>query len=247
MPKLSRFDLFRLYLRSFFIQTGWSYERMIAFGFTWILIPIAKRLCPSVEERSNFLKRHLLSFNANPYLTSYALGAVAKLEEEETPEEQIIRFKDSLRGPLGALGDSLIWQNLRPTLLILGLILSQITGILGAFSFFLIFNLHQIYLRARGIIKGYSLGLGVSSDLTKGYIQNLTKWSGRIGAVLLGILFVVGLNRPRVAPMHPEKIILFLFFILLSFLGFKKSINPNYILLISVVSFLAIKAVIILM
>jgi mannose/fructose/N-acetylgalactosamine-specific phosphotransferase system component IID len=219
---------------------------MIAFGFTWILIPVAKKLCSSVEERSNFLKRHLLSFNANPYLSSYALGAVAKLEEEKTPEEQIIRFKDSLRGPLGALGDSLIWQNVRPALLFLGITLSQVTGVFGALCFFLIFNLHQIYLRARGTTKGYSLGFDVISDLSKGYIQDAIKWSSRLGAVVLGVLFVIGLNRLRVAPMHLEKIILFLFFIIFSFFGFKKSINPNYILLISVVSFLAIKAVIIL-
>jgi mannose/fructose/N-acetylgalactosamine-specific phosphotransferase system component IID len=246
MSKISRCDLFRLYLRSFFVQTGWSYERMIAFGFTWILIPIAKKLCSSIEEQRDFLKRHLLSFNANPYLASYALGAVAKLEEEKTAGEQIQRFKDSLRGPLGALGDSLIWQNLRPALLILGITLSQITGVFGALCFFLIFNFHQIYLRARGVIKGYALGFDVISDLSKGHIQNAIKWSSRLGAVLLGILFVIELNRLRVASMNLEKIILFLLFILLSFFGFKKSINPNYILLISVVLFLAIKAVIIL-
>lgn len=244
MQKITRIDLFRLYLRSFFVQTGWSYERMIALGFAWLLIPLAKKLCSSAEEQRDFLKRHLLSFNANPYLAGYAIGAITRLEKDKIPGEQIIRFKDSLQGPLGALGDRLIWQNFRPALLILGLVLSEAVGVFGALSFFVIFNLHQIYLRARGMIKGYALGLEVSSDLTKGFLQNMIKWSSRMGAVLLGILFVFKLNQIRTATLQLENIVLSLFFISLSFLAFKKNVNPNYILLISLALFLVIKAMI---
>ncbi len=242
MRKISRFDLFRLYLRSFFIQTGWTYERLISFGFVWILIPLVKKLCSSVQEQRDFLKRHLTSFNANPYLASYALGAVTKLEENKTPPEQIKRFKDLLQGPLGALGDNLIWQNLRPALLILGLTLTHWFGIYGALSFWLIFNLHQVYLRARGITKGYALGFGVSSDLSKGYLQNMTKWSGRMGSIFLGFLLVSKLNKLGIQPLQPDKAILFSLFILLSFLAFKRNINPGYILLFLLASFLVIKA-----
>ncbi|KPL01057.1 MAG: hypothetical protein AMJ91_01820 [candidate division Zixibacteria bacterium SM23_73_3] len=256
MRKISRFDLFRLYLRSFFVQAGWTYERMISLGFVWILIPLAKKLFSSEKEQRDFLKRHLLSFNANPYLASYALGAVTKLEETKTPPQQIVRFKDLLRGPLGALGDNLIWQNLRPALLILGLILTFRFGVYGALSFFLIFNLQQVYLRARGIVKGYALGFRVSSDLTCGYLQNVTKWSGRMGAVLLGILIVLSYGHLTqlkswgrsiqlvIQPPQPEKIVLLSLFILLSFLALKRNKNPNYTLLILLAFFLVIKAVV---
>lgn len=249
MPRISRSDLFRLYLRSFFVQTGWTYERMLSLGFVWILIPLTKKLYSSAQEQRDFLKRHLLSFNANPYLASYAVGAVTKLEENRTSPEQIKRFKDLLRGPLGALGDNLIWQNLRPALLILGLILTHRFGVYGALSFWLVFNSYQIYLRARGIVKGYTLGLEVSSDLTKGYLQNMTKWSGRMGALFVGILFVFSygscgkLNQMEKLPFQPERVILLLLFILISFLGFKRNINPSYILLLLLASFLVIKTV----
>lgn len=255
MPKISRFDLFRLYLRSFLVQTGWTYERMLALGFVWILIPLVKKLCSSEKEQQDFLKRHLLSFNANPFLASYALGAVTKLEEIKTLPEQIKRFKDSLQGPLGALGDNLVWQNLRPALLILGLILTDRFGVYGTLSFFLMFNLHQVYLRARGIVKGYALGFGVSSDLSKGYLQNMTKWSGRMGALFLGILFVFSYghltqliscgksNQIGIQPFQLENFLLLFLFTLLSFLAFKRNINPNYTLLIFLAFFLVIKAV----
>lgn len=144
MKKISKADLFKLYLRSFFVQSGWNYERMMALGFTWILLPLGKKLYPTPEERKKFLTRHLQTFNANPYFAPYVLGGVAKLEEMGASEEEILNFKESLRGPLGALGDNLIWMNLRPALLILGIILASILGAVGALSFWFLFNLHQV-------------------------------------------------------------------------------------------------------
>jgi mannose/fructose/N-acetylgalactosamine-specific phosphotransferase system component IID len=242
MSEISRFGLFRLYWRSFFVQNGWSYERMMALGFLWILKPLTKRLFPTTEEQRGFLKRHLLSFNANPYLVNYVVGAVVRMEEEKTPEEEIIKFKSSLRGPVGAIGDRLIWQNLRPALLILGLILAVTIGFFGALIFWIIFNLYQAFLRARGIVKGYDLGSGLSGELAKGYLQSMTEWSSRLGAVLLGIIFVIKLDQLGIRPLHLENIFLLPGFILLSVFAFRKNINPNYTILISIALFLAIKA-----
>ncbi len=243
MRKISKFDLFRLYVRSFFVQTGWTYDRMLALGFVWILTPLARKICSSVAEKGEFLKRHLMSFNANPYLAGYALGAVAKLEESKTHGEQISRFKDLLRGPLGALGDNLIWQNFRPALLILGIILTDRFGGLGTLCVWLIFNLYQIYLRARGIAKGYELGLGISSELNKGHLQSMTKWSGRMGTCFLGILLVLKFNQVAVKSFQVEKVILLVLFILLSFLSFKKNANPSLVLFLFLSSFLLVKLV----
>jgi mannose/fructose/N-acetylgalactosamine-specific phosphotransferase system component IID len=241
MKKISKFDLLRLYVRSFFVQTSWTFDRMMALGFVWILKPLMPKFCSTPKEQSDFLKRHLVSFNANPYLASYALGAVTRLEEDETHPEQILRFKELLRGPLGALGDNLIWQNLRPALLILGLILTGRFGIWGALSVWLAFNLYQIYLRARGIMKGYSLGMGISSDLNRGHLQSLTKWSSRMGAGFMGILLVLKCDQMSVQALEPEKIIPFLSFILLSFLSFRRNVNPGYVLFSFLVIFLGVK------
>jgi mannose/fructose/N-acetylgalactosamine-specific phosphotransferase system component IID len=204
---------------------------MMALGFTWILGPVAKKLCPSLGDRQEFLKRHLDSFNANPYLVGYAVGAVTRLEETKTPPEQIRRFKESLRGPLGALGDNLIWQNLRPALLILGLILTSRYGLYGALTFLVLFNCYQVYVRARGVVKGYRLGLKVSSDLTRGHLQGVAKWSGRMGAVLLGVIFVLKLSQPGIEPLQPDQAILLILFSLLSFWGLRRNTSPGLILL----------------
>jgi mannose/fructose/N-acetylgalactosamine-specific phosphotransferase system component IID len=233
---ISRLDLFRLYLRSFFVQAGFTYERLLAFGFVWTLIPLARRLFSSAEERRDFLKRHLLGFNANPYLAGYALGAVAKLEEERVPPQQIIRFKELMQSPLGAVGDSLIWQNLRPVLLVLGIVLTTNLGAYGALAVWLIFNCYQIYLRARGIRKGYRMGLDVYSDLGRGHLQVITKWSSRMGAIILGVLFILSLGSSRDLTQlsglefNSLSIGLLILFTLLSVFGLKRSLNPGHLL-----------------
>ena len=244
MEKISNLDLARLYLRSFFVQTGWNYERMIAFGFTWILLPLVEKLYPAKEEKKRFLERHLSTFNANPYLATYAVGAVAKLEEEGASAEEIGKFKNSLRGPLGALGDNLIWMNLRPALLILGIILTSTFGALGALVFWLLYNIHQVYLRARGLFKGYGLGLKVASDLRSAYYPRMIKWISRMGAVFLGIFFVLKFNERILERV--ENLIIFILMVFLSIFGFRKNVNPNYILLAGVLSFMLAKWVILL-
>lgn len=244
MEKISKSDLFRLYLRSFFVQTGWNYERMIAFGFTWILLPLMEKLYPVKEERKRFLKRHLSTFNANPYLATYALGAVAKLEETRASEEEIGKFKNSLRGPLGALGDNLVWMNLRPTLLILGMTLAPISGALGAMVFWLLYNIYQVHLRARGLFKGYDLGLKVASDLRSEYYPKMIKWISRMGAVFLVIFFLLKSNERILEGV--ESLIIFVLLIFLSIFGFRKNINPHYVLLACVLSYLLFKWIILL-
>jgi len=244
MDKISKLDLLRLYSRSFFVQAGWNYERMIAFGFTWILLPLVKKLYPTKEERKRFIKRHLSTFNANPYLANYAVGAVAKLEEMGTSEEEISKFKNSLRGPLGALGDNLVWMNLRPALLILGMILASISGILGILVFWFLYNIHQVHLRARGFFKGYTLGLGVASDLRSSYYSRMIKWISRMGAVFWGIFLVVNLNERILERV--ENLIIFILVVLLSIFGFKKNVNPNYVLLVCLLSYLLVKWIIVL-
>lgn len=239
MKKISKADLFKLYLRSFFVQSGWNYERMMALGFTWILLPLGKKLYPTPEERKKFLTRHLQTFNANPYFAPYVLGGVAKLEEMGASEEEILNFKESLRGPLGALGDNLIWMNLRPALLILGIILASILGAVGALSFWFLFNLHQVYLRTRGIFKGYHLGLNLTFDLKSGYYLKMVSWISRVGAIFLGIFLVLESHQRILERL--ENLIIFIFLIFLSIFGFRKNINPNYILLASLSFFLLIK------
>jgi mannose/fructose/N-acetylgalactosamine-specific phosphotransferase system component IID len=244
---MTRWDLFRSGARSFFIQTGFTYERLIALGFVWSLIPVARTLALSRDKLAEILKRHLSSFNANPYLAGYALGTVAKLEEANAPGDEITRFKDAVRGPLGALGDNLIWQNIRPSLLMLGVGLTAGLGVYGALAVWAVFNLYQVYLRLRGVLKGYALGFEVSSDLGRAHLRAALKWSGRLGALLIGLLLVlaVGANgdpaRMGQFEPQPQAAGLLVLFTALSTLSFRRNLDSRYSLLGLIVLSLLVK------
>src|SRR5256884_9559684 len=48
-------------------------------------------------------------FNAHPYLCGLAVGAAARAEHDGVPPEQVERLRTALCGPLGSLGDRLVW------------------------------------------------------------------------------------------------------------------------------------------
>jgi mannose PTS system EIID component len=239
MNQIKRIDFWRSYFRSLLIQAGWNYQRMMALGFLWTILPLVERLYTIPEERISLLNRHLGSFNSNPYFANYAVGSVAKLEEEHISAEEINRFKQTLIGPLGALGDSLIWIRLRPVLAILGMILALKYGILGSVIFFCFFNIFQFYLRYIALEKGYSLGSGLTAHLAGRTYPQLIRVFSMVGAILFGFFFIFCLNDFA----SFEKIGALLFFLAIfafSIWGLKKSLNPGLVFIVSLLGSLGI-------
>ena len=116
---------YNIFIRSFFIQAAWNFKSLLSIGWTFSLLPIAKKLIKDEQQYMSFLNRHLSFFNAHPYIASYALGAIARLEEEcakseDKKYEQIEKFKNAIIGPLGAIGDQLFWAVIKPASIIVG-------------------------------------------------------------------------------------------------------------------------------
>jgi len=86
--------------------------------------------------------------------------------------------------------------------------------------------------------------LGVASDLRSAFYPRMIKWLSRMGAVFLGIFFVLKSNERILERV--ENLIIFILMVFLSIFGFRKNVNPNYILLAGVLSFLLAKWVILL-
>jgi len=242
MQPIRRKDWLKTYFRSFYIQVGWNYERMIALGFIWILLPLAQRLFPEKDKLKDFVFRHLKTFNANPYLASYAIGAVANLETHNAPPHTIDRFKEVLRGPLGSLGDNLIWFHLRPALTVLGIVIASLYGLWGVIAFWVIYNLHQVFVRARGIYKGYILGTGLIPELSGKYFPYLTRFFSILGAVLLGAFILLKLRDG----FSEEKIyvIIFLGSAIFSFFLVRKRVNPAIVFTVLLLILMGVKLII---
>ena len=103
-------------MRLLAIQGSWNYETLLGNGIGFCIEP-ALRLLPGGIHTPAFhaaLARESRYFNAHPYLASIAVGALARAELDGEPPERIERFRTALCGPLGSVGDRLVWAGWLP-------------------------------------------------------------------------------------------------------------------------------------
>ena len=198
--RIRKIDIFRVFLRSFFVQSMWNYRSLISVGFGMCLVPVLKRLCNSTQERRDFLERHLKFFNAHPYMASYALGVSIRLEEafaNGDPDAcyQLDRFKKRLATVLGAVGDRLFWFTIKPAAAVLGVaavvILEPLSAkAVGLIVTFLVYNIPHVFLRFRGINEGYQKGVEIYKDLTAQRYARLFQGYRMLGIAAFSFLCV---------------------------------------------------------
>jgi PTS system mannose-specific IID component len=177
------------FLRSFAIQGSWNYRTMLGGGFAFALLPVLRRVFegPRLDEA---VRRHTEHFNAHPYLAGLALGAAARLEADGSDPDLVRRFKTAIKGPLGGLGDALVWAAWLPTTVLVGVI----AHFLGAppwvcvLLFLVPYNLGHIGLRMWGFRTGLAWGHDVGRVLRDAALGHRAELVSRGGALLLGAL-----------------------------------------------------------
>ena len=189
--KQPQVPLARMALRSLTLQGSWNYLTMLGGGFAFAILPALLRLHghdPAALQSA--LRRHSEHFNAHPYLSGVALGAVARMEASRVDPEHIRRFKTAVRGPLGGLGDTLVWAGGLPALLLVALALVR----LGAPAWVAIvvflgcYNAGHAALRIWGFRVGFRSGAAVGSHLRQ---VDLPAWGGRFQAAAVTLLGAV--------------------------------------------------------
>lgn len=202
MAALTRRTLASAFARSFLIQGSWNYRTMLGSGFAFAMLPALRALFredPAALEAS--VRRHLEHFNAHPYLAPVALGAVLRLEAEGEDADAVRRFKTAVRGPLGGLGDALVWASWLPAVSLVALTLfwAGAPGWVAVAAFLLIYNVGHVGLRAWGFRVGLYGGRGVARSLGA---AALSRWTERIraGAALLLGLFAGTVFEGEIGP-----------------------------------------------
>jgi len=195
--KLKITDFISIFFRSFFIQAVWNFQSMLAVGFSYSLVPVAKRLFKSKMDRKKFFERHLNFFNAHPYFSSFALGAIARIEEDyvltgKSDYQKIERLKNALIGPLGAIGDQVVWATLKPASILVGvlgvLVIQDFKSkIIFLMLILILYNVPHLYIRFFGILKGYNLGFNVYKLLNLDNFKAYKLFYAGIGALSLGL------------------------------------------------------------
>ncbi len=189
----------RIISRLFAIQASWNYEILIGNGIGFCVEPALRLLPggPGGEAYRAALARQSQYFNAHPYLSSFAVGALARAELEGQPAARIERFRTALCGPLGSVGDRLVWVGLLPTcsfgsLVLFGAGASPLTCVL---VFLLVYNTGHIALRLWGLRMGWEKGLAVASALGHPILREGPVWLARIGTLLAGAAIPMTVTR----------------------------------------------------
>ncbi len=180
-----------IFIRLFAVQGSWNYETMLGNGIAFALEP-ALRLLPGGKGGDAYraaVARESGYFNAHPYLASVAVGALARAEFSEEAPERIERFRGACCGPLGSVGDRLVWAGWLPVCSLLALAVYGLGGSpAGAvFTFLGSYNVGHVALRIWGLRVGYRDGLHVAPSLGAPLLRRGPAYVARVAAVLAGI------------------------------------------------------------
>ena len=203
-PKVAALTWVNIFTRTLAMQGSWNYETLIGNGIGFCVEP-ALRLLPGGVRGPAFkvaMTRQSAYFNAHPYLASVAVGALARAELSGVPATHIERFRTALCGPLGSVGDRLVWAGWLPLCSLIGLLCFG----LGAgpavvlTTFFLLYNAGHLALRVWGLHVGWTRGLGVASALANPVLRQGPAHLARAAAAIAGV--AVPLTAARLLGHH---------------------------------------------
>ena len=181
---------FSMFLRSFFIQAGWNYERFQNLGFAYSLLPALKKIYPGPEQLKAAVLRHLEIFNTQPYMAAFVLGNVVRMEERAaaSPDpaaelKSMPGVKQALASSFASIGDRIFWGRLKPMTTQLCLLVWAAGGfygwiftseltlpplrllLAGPLSGIVLYSFIAVRWRWRGLVKGYECGGAASCGL----------------------------------------------------------------------------------
>jgi PTS system mannose-specific IID component len=179
----------RALLRLFAVQASYNYERMLGLGVGVAEEPLLRGL-PADGAASRYrgaVARGARFFNSHPYLAGLAVGAAARAEHDGAPAELIERLRAALCGPLGSIGDRLIWAGWLPLLSGLTLVaISLGAGWTAVVMFLVVYNIGHVALRWWALRAGWAHGVRVASALHHPLLQRGTALAGPAMACAVG-------------------------------------------------------------
>lgn len=183
--------LARVFWRCLFLQAAWNRRGMQNLGFAYAIDPALRALYPDVAPREEALRRHLRFFNCHPYMAAAIVGGAIHHEEKVAagaqPDAKPLRYKETLQGPLAALGDGFFWTALRPffgAVAAVGALLFGWPAILGAI---VVYNAIHLVLRIGLFRAGYLKGDAIVGDISKLGLPAAADRLRAAGAALCGV------------------------------------------------------------
>jgi PTS system mannose-specific IID component len=185
-------------VRLFAIQGSWNYEILLGNGVGFCVEP-ALRLLPGGIDGPAYraaLARQSAYFNAHPYLASVAVGALARAELDGESPTRIERFRTALCGPLGSVGDRLVWAAWMPFCSLAGLAAFGLGArpLVVLLLFLILYNTGHVALRAWGLQTGWNRGTRVATALGNPVLRHGPQYIARAAALLAGFALPLALG-----------------------------------------------------
>jgi len=210
----------KMFIRAFFIQSLWNFERLQNIGFLFVLKPYIDELYADKEKRKEAFLRHLGFFNTHPYMANIIAAIAANIEKKKSLGENagdVNMLKSSLAGPLAALGDSFFWGTVRPVVsfvcVFLIILFTQVWhshssdyAVIIPAIFLFCYNLFHIPLRYWFILMGFKLdkeSFKIIAKFEVKFIWEAMRYFGlfAVGASIVFYIIAFGFLSPeRVIP-----------------------------------------------
>jgi PTS system mannose-specific IID component len=188
-----------IYLRLLAVQGSWNYETLNGTGIGFAIEPALRYLPGGVDGPAYraALARESRYFNTHPYLAGIAVGALTRAELDGVDPARIERFRTALAGPLGSVGDRLVWASWLPFCSLVALCVygfgQSPLAVVG--TFLVLYNVGHLGLRAWGLSLGLARGLNVASGLGNPMLRHGPQYVGSAAALVAGVTLPLALQR----------------------------------------------------
>lgn len=184
--RIGFFRLIKLFFSSLFLQCSWSFHSMQSLGFLF-----TARAGLDRNKHEKLLQHTRVFFNTHPYMAGYLIGAVLRAYEKEEDPEKIKNYIMVGQSAFASAGDTLFWQTIRPSLLLLAIIIGLKFGIAGPLLFFVAFNIIHLYHRLTGFSAGYKKGWDIIYILKTPKFTQTQKLFENLGTFFVGLMLIV--------------------------------------------------------
>ncbi len=186
-----RLALARVFLRSLFLQATWNRRGMQNLGFAFAIEPALRALYKDPERHEEALRRHLGIFNCHPSLAAAILGGTIHHEERAAagiePPDAPDAYKQTLQGPLAAIGDGFFWTALRPFFGALGAVGALALGMPAVWAMLIVYNAVHLSVRIALFRVGYRSGDALVPALARLSLPVVADRLRTAGALLAGV------------------------------------------------------------
>ncbi|MFT4105221.1 MAG: PTS system mannose/fructose/sorbose family transporter subunit IID [Lacrimispora sp.] len=189
--KLTKKDLWIMFMRLNTMRITLNYETLQGVGFMRAISPALEKIYPDKQDLSEAMKRHAVFYNSHVNGDAAILGLAAAMEESTGPDEKegINPLKTGLMGPLAGLGDSLVKFTWVPIVGSIGASLALSGSVLGPVLMFILYNIVNMIGRYYAVVYGYKKGIEfLNNNRENNMIQRISTMANVVGLMVVGSL-----------------------------------------------------------